>query len=73
MGLPIRRGGRKALFKKSCKVFLLLDAPMYDHVYAVSRERRISVPEVIRRSVALSLRHINFPPASNSGTVDTQQ
>lgn len=68
-----RRGGRQRMFKESCKVLLLLDAPMYDRIYAVSRQRRITVPEVIRRSVALSLRNTNFPPDANSGTLDSQQ
>lgn len=73
MGVITRRGGRKRLFEQPCKVFLLLDAPMYDRVYAVSRARRVSVPEVIRRAVALALRHGNFPPSANSGTVDSPQ
>lgn len=50
-------------------MLLLLDARVYDRLYAVARTHDLSVPEVIRRAVNLVLRNINSPPPPTSGTV----
>lgn len=55
-----RKGGRRRLFASSCKVIVTMDAEVYDRVYAVSREKRVSVPAVIRAAVDVALRHKNI-------------
>lgn len=69
MAAAPRRRGRRRLFADSTRVLLLLDARVYDRLYAVARTHDLSVPEVIRRAVNLVLRNINSPPPPTSGTV----
>lgn len=68
-----RRGGRRRLFASSCKVIITMDAQVYDRVYAVARQQRVSVPAVIREAIDASLLHKNIEsshPASTPVTVN---
>jgi hypothetical protein len=66
-----RKRGRRSLVPGQATTRLVLSLPsgMYDRVYALARQSRISIPEAIRRVLAHQLRNTKAESSSSSLTL----